>query len=226
MINLDAFREHCIINTDDGSFTLHLPQLGEHYHSDKGAISESKHVYIATGLLTCTKKEIHVLEMGFGTGLNALLTALETDNSDCTIHYTTLEKYPLSAEILSNLNYTKQLEGNAAQYWKAIHEARWNVKTAITPQFNFLKLDCDIQDFEPVNPFDVIYYDAFAPSVQPELWSEERFKNLYQWTNSEGILTTYCAKGDVRRAFIAAGFNVERLAGPENGKREILRARK
>jgi len=226
MSNLDAFREHCIINTDDGSYTLHLPQLGEHYHSEKGAISESEHVYIKTGLRACAKKEIRVLEMGFGTGLNALLSVQEAASSNTNIHYTTLEKYPLSAEVLSGLNYAQQAGANASVYWKAIHEARWNVATPILPHFTLLKLDCDIANFEPTKPFDVIFYDAFAPAIQPELWTEELFKILYDWMNADGILTTYCAKGDVRRALQAAGFTVERLAGPEKGKREILRARK
>jgi tRNA U34 5-methylaminomethyl-2-thiouridine-forming methyltransferase MnmC len=226
MNNSDAFSDHSIITTDDGSYTLFLPKLGEQYHSLKGALSESMHVYINTGYNHVNTNPVSVLEIGFGTGLNTLLTLIEAKRQNRTTIYHTLEKYPLSGEIIKGLNYSKQLGGDANIYWKAIHESGWNSSTLICPDFEFARYDCDVYDFCPQRKYDVVYFDAFAPEVQPEMWTQELFNDIFSWIAEDGVLVTYCAKGIVRRTMQASGFEVERLDGPVGGKREILRATK
>ena len=208
------------IITADGSHTLFLPELDEHYHSVNGAIQEAKHVYIEAGLNQCQKGTIHILEMGFGTGLNALLTALEAEKRKIKVIYTGLEKYPLSPEIIENLNYSA-IHPNL---FHQIHSMKWGISQEITPFFTLQKIQTDFKDYSYLDKQDVIYYDAFAPDKQPEVWSQELFDKLFFSMKSEGILTTYCAKGNIRRMMQQAGFTVERIPGPL-GKREMLRAR-
>jgi tRNA U34 5-methylaminomethyl-2-thiouridine-forming methyltransferase MnmC len=208
-----------LIVTADGSHTLYWPERNEYYHSTNGAIQESKHVYIEAGLNQCSNPRIHVLEMGFGAGLNAFLTALEAEKRGVKILYTGLEKDPLPDAIIEKLNYSG---GNEALF-KSIHAAEWGKPVMLTPFFTLQKTAVDFKDFSYAGPYDVVYYDAFAPDKQPEVWSQELLDTLFKALNPAGILTTYCAKGQIRRWMQQAGFRVERLPGPP-GKREMLRA--
>ncbi|MBK5194461.1 MAG: tRNA (5-methylaminomethyl-2-thiouridine)(34)-methyltransferase MnmD [Proteiniphilum sp.] len=214
--------------TEDGSHTLYVPELDEHYHSTHGAIQESMHVYIDAGLRHCNNAEINLLEIGFGTGLNAFLTLLEAEKLQKKIHYTTLELYPVSVSNAAMLNFSDIIDPSRKESFEKLHTAVWEEWVQISPFFWLKKLNMDLRDL-PVSPpdekFDLIFYDAFAPEKQPEMWREEIFNGLYTFSSGNAILTTYCAKGVVRRMLQAAGFSVERLSGPP-GKREILRARK
>ncbi|GHT03370.1 hypothetical protein AGMMS49525_08320 [Bacteroidia bacterium] len=214
--------------TADGSHTLFLPELDEHYHSVNGAIQEARHVYIEAGFNQCPKDTIHVLELGFGTGLNALLTALESQKRQTKTIYTTLEKYPLPSGIVNQLNYN-EIDSNLFQQ---THAAEWGKCVPLSDFFTLQKINTDFnvwggaQNFESrPEYFDVVYYDAFAPDKQSEVWSQSLFDKIYASMNPDGILTTYCAKGNIRRMMLAADFQVERISGPP-GKREMLRARK
>jgi len=218
-------KEPIIETTADGSSTLYVPELDEHYHSMNGAVQESQHVYITAGLNHFinssgnTLKEIQVLEFGFGAGLNAFLTALEVERQKIKIHYTALEKYPLSPEITNQLNYPAENQ----VLFQRIHQSAWGNPVSITPYFRLQKLEIDFVDFDFPCQYDVVYYDAFAPDKQPEVWSQELFNKLFLSMNHDGVLTTYCAKGSIRRMMQQAGFTVERIPGAQ-GKREMLRA--
>jgi len=214
-----------IKTTADGSDTLYVPEIDESYHSTNGAIQESMHIFINDGLRTCTKKSIKVLEIGFGTGLNTFLTLLEAENTNKTIFYTALELYPVDVSEAVKLNYPEWVDITKKSLFEDIHYSRWNEAVKITDHFTLIKLLTDFTKADFSGKFDVIYFDAFSPEKQPEMWSEELFRKLYAYAEKGAALTTYCAKGAVRRAMQAAGFSVERLPGPA-GKREILRARK
>jgi tRNA U34 5-methylaminomethyl-2-thiouridine-forming methyltransferase MnmC len=205
--------------TADGSHTLFVPSLDEHYHSTNGALQESRHVYIEAGLNRCTRPEIRVLEMGFGTGVNALLTALEADRRQVSVHYTALEKFPLPKSLTEKLNYA-DLD---ADLFRRLHAAAWERPERLTPYFTLQKIQTDFNDYAYPGPYDVVYYDAFAPDKQAEVWSPAIFERIRAAMNPGGILTTYCAKGSIRRRMQQAGFQVERIPGPP-GKREMLRA--
>lgn len=207
--------------TKDGSSTLYSAQFDQHYHSVHGAVQESQHVFLEMGLAECQQnRPIRLLEMGFGTGLNALMTAMQ---AAMPVHYLSLEAFPISPAQQSELNYGKLLQ--AEQLFESLHAAAWNTSVEITPTFTLEKREELLKDFEGTTQIDLVYWDAFAPGAQPELWTEEVFHSVLSWMNPGGILTTYCAKGDVRRAMIAAGFEVEKVPGPP-GKREMLRARR
>ncbi len=208
--------------TDDGSHTLFVPEIDECYHSTKGAVQESRHIFIEAGLKQCRKPEVNVLEIGFGTGLNALLTALE---SDVPVNYTTVELYPVPIEQILKLNFPELLQNESSRLFEKIHTCEWNRAVKMADNFTLTKLNADFTKLELKDKFDVVYFDAFSPEKQPEMWSEEIFRKLYSCAFEKALLTTYCAKGAVRRAMKSAGFSVERLPGPP-GKREILRARK
>ena len=208
--------------TEDGSHTLFVPEIDECYHSTHGAIQESRHIFIEAGLKQCQKKEIGILEIGFGTGLNAFLTLLEAERSKKQVHYTSLELYPVAVETALLLNYPEELAPGKRQDFEKMHASEWNVEIPVTSYFNLTKVETDFTKFMFKDIFDVVYFDAFSPEKQPEMWSEELFENIYLHCNPGAVLTTYCAKGIVRRAMQAAGFVVERLPGPP-GKREILR---
>ncbi|MDR0733249.1 MAG: tRNA (5-methylaminomethyl-2-thiouridine)(34)-methyltransferase MnmD [Dysgonamonadaceae bacterium] len=207
-----------IQTTADGSPTLFLPEMDEHYHSINGAIGESKHVYIEAGFKQCRKAEIHVLEMGFGTGLNVLLTALEAKNQKVKVFYTGLEKFPLPPEITDRLNYSE------TALFQSIHRAEWGKFEPVSPYLHLKKIKTDFKDFNFPDRYDIVYYDAFAPNKQPDAWSPELFGKIFSAMNRGGIITTYCAKGSVRRMMQQAGFTVERMPGPP-GKRETLRGK-
>lgn len=215
-----------IEQTADGSNTLFVPELNEHYHSVKGALTESEHIFIRTGLQHCPLDSVNVLEIGFGTGLNAFLTLLEAEKTGRHILYTTLERYPLDRQTVEQLHYPELIAPDKADLFFALHRATWDTPQTITPQFTLLKIETDFTQFLFKYRYNVVYFDAFAPEKQPEMWNKKLFDYLYNVIYPGGILTTYCAKGAVRRMLQEAGFNVERLPGPPGGKREILRATK
>jgi tRNA U34 5-methylaminomethyl-2-thiouridine-forming methyltransferase MnmC len=224
-INFSLKKEIFFETTGDGSFTLYVPELDEHYHSMNGAVQESRHVYISAGLnhyidsFNDNCKEIQVLEFGFGTGLNAFLTALEAEKQKIKIRYTALEKYPLPQEITNQLNYSSDNQ----TLFQGIHQSAWENPVLITPCFTLQKSAIDFADFDFPDRYDVVYYDAFAPDKQPEVWTQKLFDKIFAAMNSGGVLTTYCAKGNIRRMMQQAGFSVERIPGAP-GKREMLRA--
>ncbi len=212
--------------TADGSSTIFMPELEENYHSIYGAVQESMHVFIESGLFQLsTRKTIHIFEMGFGTGLNCLLSLLYSKHEE--MFYYALEKYPLDEEIYSQLNYAELLkkdDNRLLNIFSDIHTLEWDQKLVeISPGFFLAKERGDITSFQSGQRFDLIYFDAFAPQVQPGLWTADIFQKMHDILLPEGILVTYCAKGSVRRNLIQAGFQAERLPGPP-GKREMLRA--
>jgi len=214
-----------IIITSDGSTSINLPELNEQYHSKKGAIQEAYHVFIRMGLDLFSDK-VAVLEIGFGTGLNAYITFLESERRNLIVEYTGVEAYPVIQEEISGLNYVSQLD--AEEYRQAFvdfHSTEWETKQAISDKFSLTKRKQFFNDIIDDNTHDLIYYDAFGSRVQPELWGEGIFAIMYKALKKDGVLVTYAAKGSARRAMEAVGFTVERLAGPP-GKREMLRARK
>jgi tRNA U34 5-methylaminomethyl-2-thiouridine-forming methyltransferase MnmC len=212
-----------LILTEDGSNTLYVPEIDECYHSSHGAIQESMHIFIEAGLKQSKKHEINILEIGFGTGLNAFLTLIEAEKSQKTIHFISLELYPVEFEKALKLNYSDLISPEFKEIFEKLHTSPWNETVQISPFFSLKKVEADFTKFEFTKKFDVIYFDAFSPEKQPEMWTVEQFEKLYICCNFDAVLTTYCAKGNVRRAMQHAGFNVERLQGPP-GKREILRA--
>lgn len=214
--------ERKIVLTNDGSSSLFLPEWNEHYHSHHGAIQEAYHVFIKNGLNKMVKNEINIMEIGYGTGLNALITLLETEKKAIKINYTGIEAFPINKEEHSLLNYCELLEiENCKQLFNSCFEVKWNEFSNVTKQFSLRKLNIKFKEIDFQNEFDLIYFDAFGPRVQPELWTEEIFKKMYNSLKSDGILTTYSAKGSVRRAMQSVGFQVEKTSGPP-GKREML----
>ena len=212
--------------TADGSFTLYVPELDEHYHSVKGALTESQHIFIDMGLKHSQATNPYILEIGLGTGLNCFLTYLTSKETGQAIHYTGIERFPLSEEVIDQLDYTTLIGKGEKEVYQAIHQAAWNKEVLLSPHFSLHKIEGDFTQYSFLGKYDLIYFDAFAPEKQPEMWEQPLFDMLYELLNPGGILTTYCAKGVVRRMLQAAGFTVERLAGPPGGKREILRATK
>ncbi len=210
--------------TADGSATIYVPHLDEHYHSVKGALTESLHIFRNCAFLyhSPSSQPLRVLEIGFGTGLNAVVTAMAT-TKDRKAHYISLELYPIKAQLIEKLNYGEMVDNDLLM---DLHQAQWNTPQIITPTFTLEKLQCDFTQCSLPHDIDVVYFDAFAPEKQPEMWDESLFKRIYDAMSVGGILTTYCAKGEIRRRLQRVGFIVERLAGPPGGKREILRATK
>jgi len=213
-----------IEKTADGSHTFFVPELNEHYHSVNGALTESKHVFIDAGLNQIDKKEISMLEIGFGTGLNAILSYREAKLKNIRIHYTAIELYPLDKIQTSQLNFSDEIGINNSVF-ESLHSCEWDQDVCIDPLFTLHKIKGDLTKTRFNRKFDLIYFDAFAPDKQPEMWTPEIFSHLFEQTNPNGILTTYCAKGEVRRMLQAAGYITERLPGPP-GKREMLRGRR
>ena len=215
-----------IFQTLDGSTTIHLPEWNESYHSKHGAIQEAYHVFISNGLSLFQNKPISILEIGFGTGLNTFITFLEASKTTQIIDYVGVEAYPVSPEEVLQMNYVSEL--NALQHkaiFEKIHETKWDEKIAISENFTLTKRNQFFKDITDKNAFDLIYFDAFGYRVQPELWSTEIFKIMYDSLKLEGILVTYAARGVVKRSMIEVGFTVEKLPGPP-GKREMFRATK
>lgn len=217
-----------LITTSDGSHTLFVPQLNEHYHSTFGALTESRHVYIQAGFESLTgKQEVTVFEVGFGTGLNALLTCLSSVEKGIHTTYYTIESDPLEEEYTGKLNYGDLLPGKLKtnELLTSIHRAPWDKTINIHPDFSLHKIHASLIGYRPDFSYDLLYYDAFAPDKQPGMWSIELFSMLFEKMNPGGILVTYCVKGEVKSMLRRAGFEIEKLPGPP-GKREILRGRK
>lgn len=212
--------------TGDGSVTIHLPEWNEQYHSKHGALNEAVHVFIDSGFdykLTLAKfPQLHILEIGFGTGLNALLTLLSANKCKQRVQYTGVEAYPVSLEEVSKLNYSELLNCSS-ELFDSFHQLPWEENHPITDYFSLCKQKQFFSEISAKDEFHLIYFDAFGARVQPELWTEAIFKKMYQALKPDGVLVTYSAKGSVRRAMQAVDFKVERLPGPP-GKREMLRA--
>lgn len=213
--------------TNDGSHTLFVPELKEHYHSVNGAVQESRHVYIDAGLRACQKDVVRVFEVGFGTGLNALLTYLEALDSKKNVYYSSIELFPISLQLVNSLNYPTLFSFEQKNVFKDLHLCGWNQEVNVSDFFHLKKIQGNLveYDFDTDGSFDVVFYDAFAPEKQPEMWRQSIFNKLFAALSPSGILVTYCAKGVVRRMLQKSGFEVERLPGPP-GKREMLRATK
>ncbi len=214
-----------LIISKDGSHTIYRKDIDETYHSRHGAVQEALHVFISKGLkeIEKSKRPINILEVGFGTGLNALLTCL---NSTSEVNYIGLEAAPLSIKVLDSLNYdTMVVQDNSQEIFKNIHDSPWDALCSITGLFSIKKIETTIQNFEITQPIDLVYYDAFGPSSQAEMWDVSIFEKIYKAMCSKGVFVTYCAKGQVRRDLESVGFVMERLEGPP-GKREMLRGRK
>ena len=215
-----------IIQTHDGSTTIHIEEWDECYHSKFGAIQEAQHVFINNGLSLFENKTISILEIGFGTGLNAFITFLESQKLNQSIDYVGVEAYPISPEEVLLMNYVPVLSAeNESATFEKMHESKWEEQIILRNDFIFTKRNQFFKDIDDIEKFDLIYFDAFGYRVQPELWSTAIFEKMYKALKPKGILVTYAARGVIKRSMMEAGFTVEKLAGPP-GKREMFRARK
>ncbi|ANQ50605.1 tRNA (5-methylaminomethyl-2-thiouridine)(34)-methyltransferase MnmD [Flammeovirga sp. MY04] len=214
-----------IIETGDGSSSLYNEALNETYHSSHGALTESRYVFIKSGFEAVMegKTEVNILEVGMGTGLNAILMVEQAlKYPEVKINYVTLEPFPLSEELIDGLNYNQLLDEHLTPYFKALHQAAWDEVVEILPNFKLHKQKTTLEHFTPTLSFDVIFFDAFAPNKQPEVWIVVNLKKTFELTASNGLFVTYCAKGQLRRDLVSVGYEVERYPGPP-GKREMLR---
>ena len=217
-----------IIISEDGSHTIELIGKNEQYHSTHGAIQESKHVYIQHGLarISQNKQQINILEVGMGTGLNVLLSYQYALKNQLHINYTAIEAYPLENKIWNQLNYAKLIEdkNDLSAIYHKIHISEWNKELLLNDQFHMKKINRPIQETQlKDNYFDLVYFDAFNPDLEPQLWSAEVFSNLYHSMKMDSLLSTYSTKGIIKRALKSCGFSIEKKPGPP-GKREILNA--
>lgn len=212
-----------VIYTEDGSHTIFVPELNEHYHSIHGAVRESTHIFLNNGFESCKADPLSILEIGFGTGLNALLTAIRSFSDDRIIHYTSIEKHPLTDEITDSLNHYKFAGKMGREIFQLIQKAPWNQSTKISRNFYLKKIEDDFTKIQLTGKYDLIYFDAFGPDKQPEMWTLGMFSGISEVTNKAGILVTYSAKGEVKRNLKACGFDVSLLPGPP-GKRQMIRA--
>ena len=215
-----------IIQTADGSHSLQSPTFEVSYHSKHGAIQETQHVFInaAFNEKIKTEKELAILGIGFGTGLNAYMTYLEATQQQIKVNYTAVEAYPIDLKTAKSLNYPTLLKQPTADFLE-FHTIEWEQRTPINAYFEIIKLKKTFQELTFQNTFDIIYFDAFAPTSQPELWETAVLQIMYDALKKGGILTTYCAKGVVKRTLKAIGFTIEAIPGPP-GKREMTRATK
>lgn len=209
--------------TGDGSVTIFDRLTGEHYHSVFGAITESTHIFIKNGICHCNKEDISIIEVGFGSGLNVFLTLIEAEITGKSIIYHSTEKYPISRELAGKLNYTSFFDEKYADYFNTIHEIPWDTEVQITDHFTLKKIFGDVTCMRFTKKYDVVYFDAFSPEKQQELWTEEMFRKIFNTMSEGGVLSTYCAKGNVKRAMKKAGFQTFIVPGPP-GKRHIVRA--
>ena len=215
-----------IIQTADGSTTIRIKDWDECYHSKHGAIQEAYHVFIKNGLSLFPSQSISIMEIGFGTGLNVFITYLESQKLQQKIDYVGVEAFSISSDELKSMNYVQELNANDfTNVFEKMHSISWEEKHTISENFSLYKRNQFFQDINDVEKFDLIYFDAFGYRVQPELWSTEIFKKMYESLKPNGVLVTYAARGVVKRSMIEVGFTVEKLAGPP-GKREMFRARK
>ena len=221
------------VHTEDGSTTLYVPALNEHYHSIHGAIQESLHIFIRAGIEFYLQthstgfplSELNILEAGFGTGLNAYLSLLYAEKQKIRLQYHSLEKYPLTFEEIQQLNYKTQIPAKTPDLFDRLHTSPWETENLISPFFRLHKYQKDFREISFESRFDIVFFDAFNPDIQPYLWTEEVFRNFHKALKPGGILVTYCVKGSVKQALRNLGFMLKKLPGPP-GKREILRAQK
>jgi tRNA U34 5-methylaminomethyl-2-thiouridine-forming methyltransferase MnmC len=211
-----------IITTEDGSHTVYHPEINDHFHSIHGAFRESMHVYIRSGFSYHPSADVSILEIGFGTGLNVLLTLKQAREEKRKVRYDSVDKFVLPAEITDILNYSGFSESIDAGWLSTIHDLSWNADHEISDFFSFRKILADINDLKFTRKYDIVYFDAFAPDKQPDMWTEEIFLKIYNAMNPGGLLTTYSSKGEVKRKFQHCGFIVEKIPGAP-GKREMLR---
>ena len=216
-----------IIQTQDGSTTIHLLDWDECYHSKHGAIQEAYHVFIKSGFdLFAQKPSVNILEIGFGTGLNAFITLLESQKNNQIVEYVGVEAYPVLLEEALMMNYVSELKAEVQKdYFEKMHSTNWEEKSLITANFILTKRKQFFDAIDDVDQYDLIYFDAFGYRVQPELWSTEIFRKMFTALKKGGVLVTYAARGVVKRSMIEVGFTVEKLPGAP-GKREMFRARK
>ena len=214
-----------IIKTADGSQTIKRIDIDEHYHSVNGALQESLHVFIDNGFRHISGNKISIFEVGFGTGLNAMLTFIEAEKSNKIVDYTAIELYPVNEEIFTQLRYAEMLNINSNKYFLPLHTCEWNKSVKLSDNFIFTKLNIDLIKYNDNKLFDLIYFDAFSSEKQCELWTKSVFEKMFAILNTGGVLVTYSAKGEVKRNLRDSGFTVKRLSGI-NGKRHILRATK
>ena len=214
-----------IVKTSDGSHSIYLEEMDEHYHSKHGAIAESQHIFVKNGLLSIADrlKEVSIFEVGMGTGLNVLTTFLAAKENEIIVDYHSIEAYPVTWDEVEQLNYSAELAIDD-ELLKTIHTLDWEHKQELSSHFSLTKYKTDLVKFEHQRTYDVIYFDAFAPEKQEEMWSEEIFKSLFNALNTGGMLVTYCVKGVIRRRLQKVGFEIEKLEGPAGGKREMCRA--
>ena len=215
-----------LFETQDGSHSLFSKEYGVSYHSKYGAIQETQHVFINAGLRlkAIEQTEISILEIGFGTGLNAYMTIFESEKRGLTIDYVGVEAYPVSKEITQQLNYAKQVNQPESQaIFDTIHDIEWDVPHSINEHFRLTKVNKRFEELDYVSKFDLIYFDAFAPTSQPELWEIPLLTIMFNALKPNGVLVTYCAKGQFKRNLKAVGFTIEAIPGPP-GKREMTRA--
>ena len=213
-----------LVKTNDGSNTIINTSLNESYHSINGAINESEHIFINNGLKRINKKAFKILEIGFGTGLNALLTKIYCEKNNVEIIYHTIDNLPMPNKVYSLLNYSHQLKIDNNQFLK-IHDSSWEEEIKLSEFFTIKKINFDFNKICFKEKYDLVYFDAFSPSKQAEMWNEANFQKLFNCINNKGILITYCAKGIVKRTLKKVGFDTTPLPGPE-GKREITLASK
>jgi tRNA U34 5-methylaminomethyl-2-thiouridine-forming methyltransferase MnmC len=212
-----------LITTNDGSHTIYVPELDEHYHSVHGAVQESEFIFIRNGLHFCKANPVNIFEAGFGTGLNALLTAMQSFSGTRLINYTAIEKNPLPENMISVLNYHNFAGPGSKEVFDSIHSIGWNTEKKICDNFTLRKIKGDLTILNMKGKYDLIYFDAFSPDKQPEMWTSHIFGMIADITTKSGILVTYCVKGEVKRNLKSCGFTVSLLPGPP-GKRQILRA--
>lgn len=225
---------HIFTQTEDGSTTIYIPELNEHYHSIHGAVQESEHIFIRAGIsyylqehpsVGSADSPLRILEAGFGTGLNAYLTLLCAREQNIQTEFYSLEKYPLSEEEVRKLNYKEYFRKEDPGLFDSLHQCDWNQTVALTPFFSLYKSRTDFREIDFNDSFDIVFFDAFNPEVQPHLWTEEIFNRFYRALKSGGLFVTYCVKGTVKQNLRKAGFTLKRLPGPP-GKREMLRGTK
>lgn len=218
--------EREIIQTLDGSTTIHLKEWDECYHSKHGAIQEAQHVFIKNGLSLFPNQSVSILEIGFGTGLNAFISFLESSKLNQSINYVGVEAYPVNATEVLAMNYVDELNAKSQkEVFEKMHESKWNEKIELTAEFELTKRKQFFDEIDDIEQFDLIYFDAFGYRAQPELWSTAIFQKMYTALRPGGKLVTYAARGVVKRSMIEVGFVVEKLPGPP-GKREMFRASK
>lgn len=210
--------------TEDGSSTIYIEEMDENYHSSHGAVQEAKHVFLKYGLDAVNNNTVKIFEMGFGTGLNALLTIESINRSGKKIFYSAIEAFPVEKDLISELNYLDLVDGDLSLEFNKMHDSQWGENIDITDTFCLHKIHEKIEDYKvDIETVDLVYFDAFGPRAQSEMWKREVLDKMYSMLKTGGVLVTYCAMGQFKRDLKSLGFELESLPGPP-GKREMTRA--